>query len=84
MSTLYNRPRAGACRQAARQALSTHWGSAVGTTQRAGLLGAFSGGIYGWESIGTANIEPDLIRLSVGIENADDIIADLSQAMETV
>ena len=67
MSTLYNRPRAGACRQAARQALSTHWGSAVGTTLLAGLLGAFSGGIYGWESIGTANIEPDLIRGSAWI-----------------
>ena len=29
-----------------------------------------------------AGVAPDLIRLSVGIENADDIIADLQQAME--
>jgi len=29
-----------------------------------------------------AGIAPDLIRLSVGIENADDIIADISQAIE--
>ena len=36
------------------------------------------------EQLKEAGIEPDLIRLSVGIENADDIIADLSQAMETV
>ena len=27
---------------------------------------------------------PDLIRLSVGIENVDDIIADLKQALEAV
>lgn len=30
-----------------------------------------------------AGIAPDLIRLSVGIENADDIIADISQAIDT-
>ncbi|MGN0214838.1 MAG: O-acetylhomoserine aminocarboxypropyltransferase/cysteine synthase family protein [Muribaculaceae bacterium] len=29
-----------------------------------------------------AGVAPDLIRLSVGIENVDDIIADLKQAME--
>ena len=28
-----------------------------------------------------AGIAPDLVRLSVGIENIDDIIADLEQAM---
>ena len=28
-----------------------------------------------------AGISPDLVRLSVGIENVDDIIADLEQAM---
>ena len=28
-----------------------------------------------------AGVAPDLVRLSVGIENADDIIADLEQAM---
>ena len=31
-----------------------------------------------------AGVQPDLIRFSVGIENADDIIADLEQALETV
>jgi len=30
-----------------------------------------------------AGVAPDLIRLSVGIEDADDIIADLQQAMES-
>ena len=33
------------------------------------------------EQLREAGVEPDLIRLSVGIENVDDIIADLQQAM---
>jgi len=31
-----------------------------------------------------AGIMPNMIRLSVGIEDADDIIADIAQALETV
>ena len=31
-----------------------------------------------------AGVQPDLIRFSVGIENAEDMIADLEQALETV
>ena len=31
-----------------------------------------------------AGVQPDLIRFSVGIENAEDIFADLEQALETV
>ena len=31
-----------------------------------------------------AGVAPDLIRLSVGIEDADDIIEDLRQALETI
>ena len=34
------------------------------------------------EQLRAAGISPDLVRLSVGIENVDDIIADLAQAME--
>ena len=34
------------------------------------------------EQLIEAGVQPDLIRLSVGIENVDDIIADLEQAME--
>jgi len=34
------------------------------------------------EQLMEAGVRPDLIRLSVGIENCDDIIADLQQAME--
>jgi O-acetylhomoserine (thiol)-lyase len=34
------------------------------------------------EQLREAGVAPDLIRLSVGIENVDDIIADLEQAME--
>lgn len=34
------------------------------------------------EQLVDAGITPDLIRLSVGIENADDIIADIEQALE--
>lgn len=34
------------------------------------------------EQLVEAGVQPDLIRLSVGIENVDDIIADLKQAMD--
>jgi len=34
------------------------------------------------EQLKEAGVRPDLIRFSVGIENADDIIADLEQALE--
>ena len=34
------------------------------------------------EQLVEAGVAPDLIRLSVGIENINDIIADLAQAME--
>ena len=34
------------------------------------------------EQLIEAGVQPDLIRLSVGIENVDDIIADLQQAIE--
>ena len=33
------------------------------------------------EQLKEAGISPDLIRFSVGIENAEDIIADLEQAL---
>ena len=36
------------------------------------------------EQLREAGVAPDLIRFSVGIENADDIIADLDQALATV
>ena len=36
------------------------------------------------EQLKEAGIAPDLIRLSVGIENVEDIIADLSQALDQV
>ncbi len=36
------------------------------------------------EQLVDAGITPDLIRMSVGIENADDIIADIKQALEAV
>jgi len=36
------------------------------------------------EELAAAGVSPDLIRLSVGIENVDDIIADLDQALEMV
>lgn len=36
------------------------------------------------EQLMEAGIRPDLIRLSVGIENADDIIADMKQAFEQI
>jgi len=33
------------------------------------------------EQLKEAGVAPDLVRLSVGIENVEDIIADLEQAM---
>ena len=36
------------------------------------------------EQLLDAGIAPDLIRLSVGLENADDLIADLKQALERI
>ena len=31
-----------------------------------------------------AGVAPDLIRLSVGLENVDDLIADISQALDKI
>ena len=36
------------------------------------------------EELHAAGVGPDLVRLSVGIEDLDDILADLSQALEHV
>ena len=36
------------------------------------------------EQLREAGIAPDLIRLSVGIEDVDDLIDDIKQAMETL
>ena len=36
------------------------------------------------EQLIEAGVQPDLIRFSVGIENADDIIADIAQALEAI
>jgi O-acetylhomoserine (thiol)-lyase len=36
------------------------------------------------EQLLEAGIAPDLIRLSVGLENADDLIEDIKQALEKV
>ena len=36
------------------------------------------------EQLRDAGVNPDLIRFSVGIENADDIIADIEQALATI
>ena len=36
------------------------------------------------EQLREAGIAPDLMRLSVGIESADDIIEDLRQAIENI
>ncbi|WP_141009374.1 PLP-dependent transferase, partial [Listeria monocytogenes] len=32
----------------------------------------------------TAGVKPESIRLSIGIENADDIIQDLTKALEQI
>ena len=36
------------------------------------------------EQLIAAGVQPDLIRLSIGIENCDDIINDISQALDKI
>jgi O-acetylhomoserine (thiol)-lyase len=36
------------------------------------------------EQLREAGVAPDLIRLSLGIEDADDLIADISQALDKI
>jgi len=36
------------------------------------------------EELKAAGVSTDLVRISVGIENSDDIIADISQALDSV
>ena len=36
------------------------------------------------DELATAGVSPDLVRISVGIENIEDIIADVSQALDSV
>ena len=36
------------------------------------------------EELASAGVSADLVRISVGIENIDDIIADVSQALDQV
>ena len=38
----------------------------------------------GEEELATAGAGPDVVRVSVGIEHIDDIVADLAQALETI
>lgn len=39
---------------------------------------------YTKEELAAANISEGLVRLSVGLEDADDIIADLAQALDQI
>ena len=36
------------------------------------------------EELANAGVSEDLVRISVGIENIDDIIADVSQALDSL
>ena len=36
------------------------------------------------EELKAAGVSPDLIRFSVGIENADDIIEDIQQSLDNI
>ena len=36
------------------------------------------------QELAAAGVSPDLVRLSCGLENADDLIADIAQALEAV
>ena len=43
-----------------------------------------SGDRYDAEELESAGVTPDTVRLSVGIEHIDDIVADLEQALAKV
>ena len=36
------------------------------------------------QELASAGVSPELIRLSVGIENVDDLIADIKQALDSL
>ena len=36
------------------------------------------------EQLAAAGVSPDLVRLSCGLENADDLIADIDQALAAI
>jgi O-acetylhomoserine (thiol)-lyase len=38
----------------------------------------------GDDELAAAGVSPDLVRISVGIESIDDIIADVKQALDSV
>lgn len=57
------------CRSHARAALRHHTGGAILATCLAALFGAFSGGIYGFECIVTANIDRDLAAVHTVVSN---------------
>ena len=50
----------------------------VDLCELAGATGAL------WKELAAAGVSPDLVRLSVGIENAEDILADLEKALAGV
>ena len=39
---------------------------------------------YNEEELGRVGIDPGMVRLSVGLENVEDIIADLRQALALI
>ena len=47
-------------------------------------MGSTSDGQLNGEQQTAAGISPAFVRLSIGIEDSDDIIADLAQALEGV
>ena len=51
------------------------------------VAGGETGRVWAWQTIAqlkAAGIPPDLIRFSVGLEDPDDLIADLKQALAKV
>jgi len=73
---------AGAERVTSRLGLFARAVSLGGVESLAAHAAAVWSGTLSEEAMRAARIEPDLVRLSVGLEDADDLIADLAQALE--
>ena len=60
------------------------WGLTAVVLAGAAALGAYSMLPQENEELAAAGVSPDLIRLSCGIEGAEDLIADIENALKSI